>query len=444
MAIRRSLRGLALALIIASSASIGVKAEPIQSQADTERAVRNAIEASQGTDDTNSGRTITDGSSIYNTTTVEQATKIRQEMNSLLEEIQKIDSDISANEVQLQKNQEQVEKIKEDIKHNEEEIELLSKKIEENEKLCGRRMQSLASMSPQLEMLASIVSSKSISDFFNKVDGINQIISYDKQVMTEAKENKKHLAKLNKDNEKTKKTVEMLVKHNEKMKENLEEKKTNANDKVNELKAQYASLFNLNQSAGAKEVQDMLLLKYSQHVFTSVDTQDNYLSVMANAPGIYGTPDLSVKLDFTQDDIIMKATSLLGIPYVWGGTTLDGFDCSGFVQYVYRQYGIFLPRVSQDQQNVGVEVVDESQLQPGDLLFFGNPAHHVAMYVQPGYMIEAPYTGSVIKVSPIRAYSKAMRVVDWSKMVPQVTDTTQATASTDTAQVTEVSTPEVQ
>ena len=408
------LRVIAMAIILSSITSLKAMAEPIQSQEDTERAVRESIIGETTTYGSNS--TEDSSASIYQSRTIEQATKIRQEMNEILEDIQKIDSEISLNEVKLEKNKEQIASIEEDIELNNHQISLIENKIAENEKLCGKRMQVLTTMNPELEMLSSILESRSISDFFHRVDSIKQIIQFDKQILNEAKDNKDTLTKLNKQNEKAKKTVESLMAFNEKAKEDLQAKKNLANTKIEELRNRYTSLFNVNQSTDAKEVQDLLLLRYQDYIFTPIESQANYENVVRSAPGIYETPDLSIKLDFTQDDIIMYATSLLGIPYVWGGTTLDGFDCSGFVQYVYRHFGIYLPRVSQDQQNYGIEVVDESQLQPGDLIFFGSPAHHVAMYIQPGYMMEAPYTGSVIKVSPLRPYTKAMRVVDWSQL----------------------------
>jgi peptidoglycan DL-endopeptidase CwlO len=105
------------------------------------------------------------------------------------------------------------------------------------------------------------------------------------------------------------------------------------------------------------------------------------------------------------------ATRYLGVPYVWGGESPGGFDCSGLVQYVFAQVGINLPRVAADQQNVGA-AVSRDALQPGDLVFFGNPAHHVGIYAGNGAMINAPYTGAVVRYDSIdrSAYAGARRV----------------------------------
>ena len=105
------------------------------------------------------------------------------------------------------------------------------------------------------------------------------------------------------------------------------------------------------------------------------------------------------------------AQGLLGVPYLWGGTTPLGFDCSGLVQYVYAQVGIKLPRVAADQQQVGTPVAADA-LEPGDLVFFGDPAYHVGIYAGNGTMIDAPYTGAVVRYDSMdrTGYSGARRV----------------------------------
>jgi len=98
------------------------------------------------------------------------------------------------------------------------------------------------------------------------------------------------------------------------------------------------------------------------------------------------------------------ANQQIGLPYVWGGTGPDGFDCSGLVQQAYRHgAGVTLPRVAQDQYNAAIKV-PFGQMRPGDLIFWVDQSgvHHVALNAGQGLMVEAPSTGKSIRQVPIR------------------------------------------
>jgi hypothetical protein len=99
--------------------------------------------------------------------------------------------------------------------------------------------------------------------------------------------------------------------------------------------------------------------------------------------------------------IVAEAETYLGTPYVWGGENPGiGFDCSGLVQWVYAEAGISLPRVAQDQYDAGPHLPAGAPLYPGDLVFFGGgptDVEHVGIYVGNGEMIDAPYTGAVVR-----------------------------------------------
>ncbi len=96
------------------------------------------------------------------------------------------------------------------------------------------------------------------------------------------------------------------------------------------------------------------------------------------------------------------AQRYLGVPYVWGGASPSGFDCSGLAMYVYAQLGIGLSHGATDQQRASTPV-PISALQPGDLVFFGSASYsyHVGIYVGGGSMIHAPHTGAVVSYGSI-------------------------------------------
>jgi len=108
---------------------------------------------------------------------------------------------------------------------------------------------------------------------------------------------------------------------------------------------------------------------------------------------------------------VSLARSYTGVPYRWGGTDPStGLDCSGLTQLVYRQLGVDLPRVAADQSRAGTEVASLADAQPGDLVFFGEPAHHVGIYVGDGKMIDAPHTGSTVGEHSVSGYGTVSHI----------------------------------
>lgn len=107
--------------------------------------------------------------------------------------------------------------------------------------------------------------------------------------------------------------------------------------------------------------------------------------------------------------VVDSARKYLGTPYVWGGTSPSGFDCSGFVQYVLAENGKSVPRTSQEQFASG-QAVDKSNLQAGDLVFYnwsgGTEATHVGIYEGNGKMIHAPHPGDVVKEVDFNSYGQ--------------------------------------
>jgi peptidoglycan DL-endopeptidase CwlO len=112
------------------------------------------------------------------------------------------------------------------------------------------------------------------------------------------------------------------------------------------------------------------------------------------------------------DAAIAWAKDRIGLPYVWGGTGPNGYDCSGLTQGAWRAGGVTLNRTSRDQYRQ-VKKIAYSELRPGDLVFWGsNPndassVYHVALYIGDGQILEAPAPGKNVKISPMR-YSSSM------------------------------------
>jgi len=101
--------------------------------------------------------------------------------------------------------------------------------------------------------------------------------------------------------------------------------------------------------------------------------------------------------------VVGIALQYLGIPYVWGGSSPStGFDCSGFVAYVFAQVGVSLPHHAASQYGYGTPVPYD-QLAPGDLVFFSGLGH-VGIYIGSGQFVHAPHTGDVVRISSLAGH----------------------------------------
>lgn len=117
-------------------------------------------------------------------------------------------------------------------------------------------------------------------------------------------------------------------------------------------------------------------------------------------------PD-NIECDELVETIIRYTAEQIGIPYLWGGTTPRGFDCSGLLYYSFGKAGVSIPRVARDQQKASVKINYED-LKPGDLVFWNTPATHVALYIGDGKIIEAPRTGLNVRSRYIKLSEKGI------------------------------------
>jgi cell wall-associated NlpC family hydrolase len=124
----------------------------------------------------------------------------------------------------------------------------------------------------------------------------------------------------------------------------------------------------------------------------------------AQKSGAYVPPVIGA-INPDHSSVVAFAASFVGkSPYVWGGASPAGFDCSGFTMYVYSNFGVSLPHNAASQQSCTTPV-PSGQEQPGDLVFFGSPAYHVGIYAGGGSMINAPHTGTYVSYGSVAGAS---------------------------------------
>ncbi len=171
------------------------------------------------------------------------------------------------------------------------------------------------------------------------------------------------------------------------------------------------SSYQVTQDLGKKFLQQMGILKPT----------DTGITNNGGIPMVYGNQAIEY--------VIKRAQSQIGVPYSWGGgnaagpsrgidggANTVGFDCSGLVLYAFAGAGIKLPHYSGSQYNMGRKI-PSAQMRRGDVIFWGpNGSQHVAIFLGNGQMIEAPYTGSFVKISPVRTSGMTpfvVRYIEW-------------------------------
>jgi cell wall-associated NlpC family hydrolase len=184
--------------------------------------------------------------------------------------------------------------------------------------------------------------------------------------------------------------------------------------KTAEQKAQHELTAADDATAAAKQLQQQLVQqgKELQQQITALVSAKNELSPSELAQlANKGVDGVFIAPPGIRGRAMEIALAQRGKPYIWAAAGPGSFDCSGLVLYSYAQAGMpGLPHSSQIQSTMGV-AVSRADLEPGDLVFFGNPVHHVGIYVGDGLMVNAPNFGEDVKVEPLFSdYSGARRL----------------------------------
>jgi len=148
-----------------------------------------------------------------------------------------------------------------------------------------------------------------------------------------------------------------------------------------------------------------------------IQAKENTLnsSAFAQALAVYqrtgSYPNIAVRGDTLGEQALRWALTRIGMPYVWGAAGPDAFDCSGLVMWAYAHVGISLEHFTGDQWTEGMHI-PQSQIEPGDLLFFFNLGH-VGLYVGNGLMVDAPTAGQNVQIQPVLwgSFDGAVRIV---------------------------------
>jgi cell wall-associated NlpC family hydrolase len=162
------------------------------------------------------------------------------------------------------------------------------------------------------------------------------------------------------------------------------------------------------------EIAHLIAMQHARQLALARRAQTRLAAYQASPS--FSVPDGFVAPPTQYAGVIGIAMRYLGVPYVWGGESPSGFDCSGFVAYVYAQVGVSLPHYTGAQWAVGAPVAT-TDLEPGDLVFFDGLGH-VGLYIGGGEFIHSPHTGDVVRIDSLSeswyaaTYDGARRIVN--------------------------------
>lgn len=247
--------------------------------------------------------------------------------------------------------------------------------------------------------LAVLFEASNLSDFIDRADKIQMIVgNYSKLqkdivALNETMNNQKELIKQKQN------TIQASIQDKAQTQQAVQQTLDKQQTVLAQLSTDERTMLNSSLTAQAKVSRTQQLIQQDAIEAANDAKQNNSNGAISRGTNYGGGVAGTVKVSGGAQQILSFAAQFLGTPYVWGGTTpLPGFDCSGYVQYVYQHVGISLGRTSQGQFNNGVAVA-RSELRAGDLVFFhtygSNPseATHVGIYVGNNTMINSSSHG---------------------------------------------------
>ncbi|MBU3153380.1 NlpC/P60 family protein [Clostridium estertheticum] len=353
--------------------------------------------------------------SVYADTASDKA-KIKQvqtQRSGLETKVEMMDSQIEKIMSKINSNEKNINNTQNNIKQSKINIAKAEDDIKAEQVLYDKRMRVMY-MNGTSSYVDILLDSKGIENFISRLEDVKTIINFDQKIIDDLQTKKEaiNLKKVALDKENTK--LLSLRVDNKNTLSGLTKQKA-AQDvlvaQLNTQEAKYTAQLVADQAAAAKQV--ALAKQAVTDAKNATEARQAAAENQAASANQYAlnqstgqTPSISPSRGgsgASSNALISYASQFLGLPYVWGGTSpTNGFDCSGFTQYVFAHFGVDIPRVSEDQQNVGT-LVSRENLQPGDLVFFGTPAHHVGIYVGNGNMINAPHTGAVLRIQSLNS-----------------------------------------
>jgi peptidoglycan DL-endopeptidase CwlO len=291
-----------------------------------------------------------------------------------------------------------LQKIKGDLRDNKVALDVARASLRHSQKQLAERLVSVYTSSDENSTLAVLLGSTSLNDLLNRIETINATSKQDTRIVNQVTAARIAIQQHRNELENAKADQQRVVAQKAAERQHIESQLAQRRSLLSSIRGEIAHI-------KAAEAARQLQIAAAARERLAASPSDS--SGPAPVVGVSAsTPEGStVAPPNTHSGVVGIAMRYLGVPYVWGGASPRGFDCSGLVMYVFAQIGVSLPHSSYAQYGMGVPV-SLSELEPGDLVFFAG-ASHVGIYIGGGQFIHAPHTGDVVKISSLSGWYSA-------------------------------------
>jgi peptidoglycan DL-endopeptidase CwlO len=317
----------------------------------------------------------------------------RAQAQAVLAQINKLDANLERARTQYEASTRKLGTIRHSLAINKVGLRAARANLATSQRTLMQRLRVIYTSRDDQSTLGVMLGAKSITDLVTRIEAVQSVSSQDVAVMNQVVNFKREVTR----------HEHALVRANREQTALVRERAAAKNRVASELGHQQRLLSSIrgqiSQLLAAARARALASAAAARATYNSAQASAN-LALNGSVVGAVGsTPDGTVAPPSQYTGVVGIAMRYLGVPYVWGGASPSGFDCSGLVMYVYAQVGVSLPHYTGAQWNVGVPV-SRSDLQPGDIVFFDGLGHE-GLYIGGGQFIHAPHTGTVVQISSL-------------------------------------------